>query len=581
MSKNKNTKDAARAEENTDFQPPHDSTTSDPWPETTPTKITELPKRPETPDQLHQWLVDVLDVRLPRTPVNPTHTAPFDYLIFTFFEGALDGSAVPASPPDCVLWANRGGGKTFLGALATLLDMLYKPGIAVRILAGSVDQAQRMLAHLHRFLSPTHPFLGEEVKGKPTTTRIELKNGSEVEVLSQSQTSVRGTHVQKLRCDEVDLFDPQIWEAAQFVTRSMECEGRLVRGSVECLSTMHEPHGLMQRLITETHEGKRRLFRWGVVDVLEHCDNRRLCNGWSAPDPLPLGGGPGAGGDGASSTQATTDTAPTLSLPVLPYASLAAPCPLLQDCQGTAKRRAPKDCGHAGIEDAIVTKGRVSLEAWESEMLCLRPKRTGVVIPEFNREKHIFKGDGPGRHRSLTWLAGMDFGMRSPTVILWAALDHTDAIWIMDERYLSDVVLERHILAMKSGLTRPGIPAWPRPRWVAADPAGHHINPPTGASACSVLRKYGFDVRTPSHAVSRGVDHIRARLGPAAGLPRLFIHERCTNLIRSLESYRYKPGVEAEEPLKDGNDHAVDALRYLVTSVDLPCETKSGSYLVA
>ncbi len=572
MSEKKSTMDAARAEENGTVQPPHDSSTPDFPSDTTSCKVTQLPDRPKTPDELHQWLVDVLGVRLPRTPVNPTHTAPFDYLIFTFFEGALGGTAVPAdpSPTDCVLWANRGGGKTFLGALATLLDMLYKPGIAVRILAGSVDQAQRMLAHLHRFLGPSHPFLSEEVKGKPTTTRIELTNGSEVEVLSQSQTSVRGTHVQKLRCDEVDLFDPKIWEAAQFVTRSMECEGRLVRGSVECLSTMHEPHGLMQRLITETHEGKRRLFRWGVVDVLEHCDNRRLCNGWQTDQHVT-----------PESDATPGSSATTLSLPVLPYASLAAPCPLLSDCQGAAKRRNPKDCGHSGIEDAIVTKGRVSLEAWESEMLCLRPKRTGVVIPEFNREKHIFKGEGPGRHRSLTWLAGMDFGMRSPTVVLWAALDHNDALWIMDERYLSGVILEQHILAMKSGLTRPGIPAWPRPRWVAADPAGHHINPQTGASDCSVLRKYGFDIRTPSHAISRGVDHIRARLGPAAGLPRLIIHERCENLIRSLESYRYKPGIEDGEPLKDGNDHAVDALRYLVTSVDLPCETKSRSYLVA
>ena len=39
-------------------------------------------------------------------------------------------------------------------------------------------------------------------------------------VLAQSQRSVRGLRVQKLRCDEVELFDPAVWEAAQLTTRS-------------------------------------------------------------------------------------------------------------------------------------------------------------------------------------------------------------------------------------------------------------------------------------------------------------------------------------------------------------------------
>ena len=42
----------------------------------------------------------------------------------------------------------RGAGKTRLGAIATLLDLLHKPGINIRILAGSLEQSLRMWEHL-------------------------------------------------------------------------------------------------------------------------------------------------------------------------------------------------------------------------------------------------------------------------------------------------------------------------------------------------------------------------------------------------------------------------------------------------
>jgi hypothetical protein len=119
-------------------------------------------------------------------------------------------------------------------------------------------------------------------------------------------------------------------------------------------------------------------------------------------------------------------------------------------------------------------------------------------------------------------------------------------------------------------------------RWVgdATPPTNLH----TGVSDVNVLRRAGFRVKTPAGAVQRGLTHIHSRLRPAAtpSCPRLFIHRRCENLIRSLTEYRFKPGdLNAEEPLKDGSDHAVDALRYLVMSIDPACENKQGNYLAA
>ena len=227
--------------------------------------------RPQTPNQLHEWLRCVLGVEVPRAPTEPGSSAPFDYLCHAFFEGAAPES------PDGVVWANRGGGKTFYAAVATLLDLAFKPGIEVRILGGSLEQSGRAYEHLRRL------FEREEMRGLVdgaiTERRLRLRNGSRAEILAQSEASVRGTRPQKLRCDEVDLFDPEVWEAAQLTTRSRVCgEGAgavLVRGAVEAIGTMHRPRGLMASL-TRAGNG-RRVFRWGFVDVLERCPQERAC----------------------------------------------------------------------------------------------------------------------------------------------------------------------------------------------------------------------------------------------------------------------------------------------------------------
>jgi hypothetical protein len=87
-----------------------------------------------TDDELHAWVRLYTGLDVPRQPVCPGHDAPFDYLRYSYFE--------PAS--DLVVWAPRGGGKTRLAAVATLLDLLHKPPASVRILGGSLEQSMKM-----------------------------------------------------------------------------------------------------------------------------------------------------------------------------------------------------------------------------------------------------------------------------------------------------------------------------------------------------------------------------------------------------------------------------------------------------
>lgn len=160
--------------------------------------------RPRTRAQLHAWMELALGIRVPTRAVMRdggteagVSTAPFEYLVHTYFEGtrparwvrvgekcsrewavgsggksAASGNRQQAFvkkgtgeaeqeeagevvrtaevvkahevSADCVVWAARGTGKTFLGAVATLLDLVFKPGVQIKILGGSLEQSRRM-----------------------------------------------------------------------------------------------------------------------------------------------------------------------------------------------------------------------------------------------------------------------------------------------------------------------------------------------------------------------------------------------------------------------------------------------------
>ena len=474
--------------------------------------------------ELRAFLEEVAGIGAPAGGRVAGHQGPRAYLEHAFFERGGPGGL----GRDALVWACRGGGKTFLGAVATMLDLVFKPGFEVRILGGSLQQAGRMHAHLRWLFQ--RPALAPLVDGRITRERVRLVNGSGCELLAQSQTAVRGTRVHTIRCDEVELFDPEVWSAAQLTTRSeaIDVPGwgpTRVGGAVEALSTMHVPYGLMFRLVKEAAAGNRALFKWGVLDVLERCGPGFACR---------------SGRDA---------------------------CALWDDCGGRAKEEG--QAGHVRIEDALTQLARVDRSTWESEMLCLRPSRSGTVLPEFDARRHVVTRV-PEAGGAL-WVCGMDFGYRSPTVVLWAAVSG-GVVYVVDEHVRREMVIDEHVAAMRA---RP----WPEPSWVGVDPAGRQRSEQTGVGVSDVLRGRGYTVRDRRLPLVEGLLALRARLAPASGVPTMFVHERCAELIRSLETYHYPAEDERSlVPVKDGADHAVDALRYLVQNLDRPYRSARGRY---
>lgn len=406
-----------------------------------------------------------------------------------------------------------------LGAAATLLDLLFKPGIQVRILGGSLQQAEKMYEHLRLLLD--QPVLregGGVLATHPTLRKVVLQNGSKVELLACSQKSVRGTRVQVLRCDEVEVMDREVWNAAQMVTRSAKCGDRVVPGRVEALSTMHEVAGLMAEL---TASDNHRLYRWNAMDVVARCPPALSCEG----------------------------------------------CKVWEDCRGQAKQAD----GHFPVQDLIDQRGRLSDGLWDAEMMCKRPITRSAVYPKFNPDDFVEDAEpwhAPGKQVGSVWFGGMDFGLRNETVILWAwalwrgpdAILHIAGEYIAKER-----IIEANLAAADLMATQQRLPTCAQLDVLSVDPAGKQRSSQTGESEVDVLRAAGCTVRTPRAKIRLGIEAVLRRMDH--GLLR--IHPRCTGLIEALQTYRYDPDQpNNENPLKEGADHACDALRYLVLAFD-------------
>ena len=454
--------------------------------------------RPTTKADLKNYIKVYLGLNIPDKAMCAGHSSPMDYLWYAFncdYQKERQNG-------DLVVWANRGGGKTEMAAVATLLDCIFKDGVEVRILAGSLDQAGRMYEYLTKFVNMSY---ADAVEGRISKTGFRLKNGSNVEVLTQSSKSVRGRHIHKLRCDEIEMFDADVFEAAQYVTKSSD----EITASLEIASTMHRPYGLMNEVVDKANANQVPIFKWCLWEVIEKCQGRDCQN-----------------------------------------------CSLSVDCGGRAKQAN----GYLKIDDAITHMQRSSRGSWESEVLCRKPMRDNLVFAEFDENVNVTKvayESGLGLYRSI------DFGYVNPFVCLWIQIDGEGVVRVIDEYYKSRATVSENAAAIMART-----PCGENMvAGTFCDPAGTQSSDITGGSAVKELRKAGVNVRYKRSGILEGIEQIRGSLKNAYGRAGLIIDPKCTKLIEAMECYHYpeadSKAAGGELPVKDGlYDHPIDALRY-------------------
>lgn len=169
---------------------------------------------------------------------------------------------------------------------------------------------------------------------------------------------------------------------------------------------------------------------------------------------------------------------------------------------------------------------------------------TGLVYPDF---PSAVVRDWP-KHLGGQKVGGIDWGFRNPFAALWGVLDDHDILWIEGERYQTNTPLHAHAQALP-----------PDVLWYA-DPAG--------ATEIAEFRAAGHRVRKGNNDIRAGIQAVTARLQTG----RLAIHpSKCPHLLEEARLYRYPQDFEQrneqENPI-DANNHALSALRYLVSRID-------------
>jgi hypothetical protein len=195
--------------------------------------------------------------------------------------------------------------------------------------------------------------------------------------------------------------------------------------------------------------------------------------------------------------------------------------------------------------DFIAEERRRFGDSWVAqEYECSFESRQGLVYPEF-AQALVASCPEPG---DLRRQGGIDWGWHAPFAAIWGFRDHDDVLWIDGERYLPGTPLQEHAAALPR-----------RVEW-HADPAG--------ATEISAFRLAGHKVFKAFKEIRVGIQAVTARL--RTGRLRV-LASACPHLCAEAGLYRY-PGPDeqqgdSENPV-DANNHALDALRYLVCGID-------------
>lgn len=224
-----------------------------------------LGRLPQDDEELWHYIRVVWGITVPRHSVCKHHTSPFKALADAYF----------GRYPVSVWKASRGfGGKsTLMGTLAVVEAATL--GAQITILGGSASQSQRVHEVTKQMWNHDYAPRGV-LQDEPTTFTTRLKNGAWIVALMASQKSVRGPHPQRLRLDEVDEMELELFEAAQ----GQPMDARGLKSQTVISSTHQYPDGTMTELLKRANEKGWPVYEWCWRESLGTPEER----GWLTED---------------------------------------------------------------------------------------------------------------------------------------------------------------------------------------------------------------------------------------------------------------------------------------------------------
>lgn len=190
-----------------------------------------------------------------------------------------------------------------------------------------------------------------------------------------------------------------------------------------------------------------------------------------------------------------------------------------------------------------------------------------LVYPGFRRDVHVISPFSipPSWPRYMA----IDPGLRNPTAALWAAVDPENAVFLYDEYYQTEKIIQEHCRTMrgKEGETKIFL------RLI--DPSACGRNLINKRSNREEYARHSFHCIPANNELELGIDRVNSYLAeePSTGKPSLYFFSTLTNTINEIQNYRWEEiDPEAarlknlpERPVKK-DDHLMDCLRYILVS---------------
>ena len=178
----------------------------------------------------------------------------------------------------------------------------------------------------------------------------------------------------------------------------------------------------------------------------------------------------------------------------------------------------------------------------------------GLVYDRFLRSTHLRDWETPQRFKKGQ-VIGVDDGYTHPFVVLDIGIDRDGRKWLRNEVYESLLTETEKIERVKS--------LWDGESTVVVDSASPDL--------IEAMRRAGINAEGADKgpgSINYGINIVQTELATESddGVYGLTISPNCTNTVRELESYEWKPtfGAGMKEQPRDQNNHAMDALRYAI-----------------
>lgn len=218
------------------------------------------------------------------------------------------------------------------------------------------------------------------------------------------------------------------------------------------------------------------------------------------------------------------------------------------------------DGGNVKLEEIEAAKRELPERTFKQEYLASFETLSNRVYSNFDRLKNVSAELASIRDVKELHI-GLDFNVNpmSATVGIKAA----DQLHIIDEIVLPNSNTTEFCAEVKSRYQNYKIYVYP-------DPAGkaRKTSAAGGTTDFTILQMHGFYVVAPNAhpPVADRINEVQAMLCNAAGDRRLFISQKCKELIKSLDGMTYKQGTSAPDKSL-GLDHVTDALGYKIHSM--------------